>query len=439
MSDKARSITNLTPSCAQTMCCQHPEITCRHCAQQYCYLCFMSHRTHIIDDMTSIHSQMVKNRKQGVDDIVKFIDKQAQDAKEQAKQLVDDAINRILNASKNIYQYIDNRRQTKLSRLNECLDKFDNDKNLLQEKLDGNIFLTADVIMDLRKKYAYNMFDHVGKINEKSNVTEQQTKNEIFFSNYRFYDELINLRQKWTFLQAALTTVYFPSKKDISLDKILTFLEYRHDRVLENYREHLALKEETKALSLKTGDELLNQLSFLKLATSIQILRSRREEVRTEKKLNVKESYNFYYTIDECDVIPALSDKKDYSHSSTTPLTKNEEKSNGATTPDNKNEEIITAIKIIKTPSIPLTKNEDEKREDVLIPSASANNIVNDDTSSQDSENSWQSVNRYDYEDLHEEQDSKNAKKLEECDKRYQKLVETLRKVEKQFDIKPVI
>jgi len=53
-------------------------------------------------------------------------------------------------------------------------------------------------------------------------------KTEGFFENYRYYDELINLRQKWTFLQAALTTVYFPGKKDFSLDKILTFLEYRH-------------------------------------------------------------------------------------------------------------------------------------------------------------------------------------------------------------------
>jgi hypothetical protein len=39
---------------------------------------------------------------------------------------------------------------------------------------------------------------------------------------------LIYLREKWTFLQPALTTVYFPRKKDITLDKILTFLEYRH-------------------------------------------------------------------------------------------------------------------------------------------------------------------------------------------------------------------
>jgi len=84
-----------------------------------------------------------------------------------------------------------------------------------------------------------------------------------FFDDYRYYNELINLRQKWTFLQAALTTVYFPAKKDISLDKILTFLEYRHDRVLENYREFLSTNEDSKELSLKPAEDLLHELSFL--------------------------------------------------------------------------------------------------------------------------------------------------------------------------------
>lgn len=55
-----------------------------------------------------------------------------------------------------------------------------------------------------------------------------QSNSENFFDDYRYYKELINLRQKWSFFQAALTTVYYPQKKDISLDKILTFLEYRH-------------------------------------------------------------------------------------------------------------------------------------------------------------------------------------------------------------------
>ena len=68
------------------------------------------------------------------------------------------------------------------------------------------------------------MFDTLSS----SMINIRQHKNERFFDNYRYYNELINLREKWKFLQAALTSVYFPSKKDISLDKILTFLEYRH-------------------------------------------------------------------------------------------------------------------------------------------------------------------------------------------------------------------
>ncbi|CAF4425775.1 unnamed protein product, partial [Adineta steineri] len=50
---------------------------------------------------------------------------------------------------------------------------------------------------------------------------------------------------------------------DISLDKILTFLEYRHDRVLENYRDFLSTSEESKELSLKPAEDLLHELSFL--------------------------------------------------------------------------------------------------------------------------------------------------------------------------------
>jgi len=114
-----------------------------------------------------------------------------------------------------------------LGRLDECLEKFDKDAELLNLKLKNQIFLPADTMLDLRRKYAYNMFDE-NTLNTENHATDLQRKNEIFFDDYRYYNELINLRQKWTFLQAALTTVYFPAKKDISLDKILTFLEYRH-------------------------------------------------------------------------------------------------------------------------------------------------------------------------------------------------------------------
>jgi hypothetical protein len=131
-------------------------------------------------------------------------------------------------------------------------------------------------MLDLRRKYAYNMFDKMTPKIDKQ-PTDLQRKNETFFDDYRYYNELINLRQKWTFLQAALTTVYFPSKKDISLDKILTFLEYRHDRVLENYREFLSTNEDSKELSLKPAEDLLHELSFL------------------SKKKSLPESDNFAY------------------------------------------------------------------------------------------------------------------------------------------------
>lgn len=111
--------------------------------------------------------------------------------------------------------------------MDECLEKFDNDAQLLDSKLKSQVFIPADVMLDLRRKYAYNMFDSMTPKTEEQ-PTDSQRKNEQFFDDYRHYSDLINLRQKWTFLQAALTTVYYPAKKDISLDKVLTFLEYRH-------------------------------------------------------------------------------------------------------------------------------------------------------------------------------------------------------------------
>jgi hypothetical protein len=74
----------------------------------------MCHRKNIIDDMQSISEQMSTNRHQGSVEVISFIDKQAKDAHEQAKKLVDDAIDRIVKASKNIYTYIENRRQAKV-------------------------------------------------------------------------------------------------------------------------------------------------------------------------------------------------------------------------------------------------------------------------------------------------------------------------------------
>jgi copper chaperone CopZ len=271
-----RSVKLQTNLCQSSSCNLTSEVICRHCSQQYCQLCFMCHRKNIIDDMQLISEQMSINRHQGVAEVISFIDKQAKDAHEQAKKLVDDAIDRIVKASKNIYTYIENRRQAKLGRLDECLEKFDKDAELLNSKIQNQIFLPADTMLDLRRKYAYNMFDKMIS-NMENTATDSQRKNEVFFDDYRYYHELINLRQKWTFLQAALTTVYVPAKKDISLDKILTFLEYRHDRVLENYRDFLSTTEDSKELSLKPAEDLLHELSFL------------------SKKKSLPESDNFSY------------------------------------------------------------------------------------------------------------------------------------------------
>ncbi|UJR23047.1 hypothetical protein I4U23_026073 [Adineta vaga] len=259
---KMRSVKFQTNFCASTSCDSTSEVICRHCSQQFCQLCFMCHRKNIIDDMNAISEQMTMNRHQGVTEVMAFIDKQAKDAHEQAKKLVDDAIDRIVKASKNIYTYIENRRQAKLGRLDECLEKFDKDADYLNSQIKDEIFLSADTMLDYRRKYTYNMFDKMTPIMEKQ-ATDVQSKNEKFFDDYRYYEDLVNLRQKWTFLQAALTTVYFPAKKDISLDKVLTFLEYRHDRVLENYRDFLSTNDESNELSSKPAADLLHELSFL--------------------------------------------------------------------------------------------------------------------------------------------------------------------------------
>ncbi|CAF1440465.1 unnamed protein product [Adineta steineri] len=246
--------------CISTGCDSTSEVICRHCHEQYCYLCFMCHRKSLLDDMQSISEQMSLNRRQGVSEVIEFINKQSKDAHDQAKKLVNDVIDRIIKASQNINTYIENRRLVKLNRLEECLQTFDKDAELLNSKLSRQVFLPADTLLELRRKYAYNMFN----ISSSSSGTKDTlVDNEEFFENYRYFDELINLRQNWTFLQAALTTVYFPGKKDFSLDKILTFLEYRHDRVLENYRDYLSINDESKEVSSKSIEDLLNELSFL--------------------------------------------------------------------------------------------------------------------------------------------------------------------------------
>ena len=103
-----------TNLCVSSSCESSSEVICRHCSQQYCQMCFMCHRKNIVDDMSAISRQMSVNRNAGVLEVVTFIDKQAKDAHDQAKKLVDDAIDRIVKASKNIYTYIENRRQAKV-------------------------------------------------------------------------------------------------------------------------------------------------------------------------------------------------------------------------------------------------------------------------------------------------------------------------------------
>ncbi len=109
-----RSIQLQTNLCISSGCNLLSEIKCRHCHEQYCHLCFMCHRKSLINDMQSISKQMLLNRQQGISEVVSFIDKQTNDAHQQAKKLVNDAIDRILKASENISTYIENRRRAKV-------------------------------------------------------------------------------------------------------------------------------------------------------------------------------------------------------------------------------------------------------------------------------------------------------------------------------------
>jgi hypothetical protein len=77
----------------------------------------MCHRKNLIDDMQSISNQMLTNRRDSISEVITFINKQSKDAHEQAKKLLDDAIERIVKASQNIYTYIENRRQAKVTDL----------------------------------------------------------------------------------------------------------------------------------------------------------------------------------------------------------------------------------------------------------------------------------------------------------------------------------
>jgi hypothetical protein len=192
---------------------------------------------------------MEMNRQQSQIEVRSFIERQRADARAKAEAMQRDIIRRINEANQNVLQYMDDRAQMKLSRLADALNTFDNDSSDLKSSLSAEQFLPAKRIIELRTKYASNMFDdrqyqdeNEDETDEKSTtIHEQPDWEKSFFANgekYRMYDELINLRTKWPFLAPALTSIYYAAEKDFSLDDIRTFLEYRHDKVLNLFNDH---------------------------------------------------------------------------------------------------------------------------------------------------------------------------------------------------------
>jgi hypothetical protein len=195
--------------------------------------------------------KMEINRQHSQIEVRSFIERQRADARAKAEAMQRDIIRRINEANQNVLQYMDDRAQMKLSRLADALNTFDHDASELKASLSAEQFLPAKRIIELRTKYASNMFDdrnhHPNDHDDESDDSLPQTKHEqpewerTFFAHgdkYRMYDELINLRAKWPFLASALTSIYYAAEKDFSLDDIRTFLEYRHDKVLNLFHEH---------------------------------------------------------------------------------------------------------------------------------------------------------------------------------------------------------
>lgn len=194
---------------------------------------------------------MEMNRQKSQIEVRSFIDRQRVDARAKAEAMQRDIIRRINEANQNVLQYMDDRAQMKLSRLADALNMFDHDASELKNSLMAEQFLPAKRIIELRTKYASNMFDDRRQSEEHDDgesqgnishtVQEQPDWERNFFGNgekYRMYDELINLRAKWPFLAPALTSIYYATEKEFSLDDIRTFLEYRHDKVLNLFDEH---------------------------------------------------------------------------------------------------------------------------------------------------------------------------------------------------------
>jgi hypothetical protein len=219
---------------------------------------------------------MEMNRQQSQIEVRSFIEKQRVDARAKAEAMQRDIIKRISEANQNVLQYMDDRAHMKLSRLGDALNTFDNDASELKSSLSAEQFLSAKRIIELRSKYASNMFDdrqnhHDNEEESDSNlpiISEQPEWEKSFFANgekYRMYDELINLRAKWPFLAPALTSIYYATEKDFSLDDIRTFLEYRHDKVLNLFNEHC------KTIGKGPLHPTIEDLSFYRYKSSVPI------------------------------------------------------------------------------------------------------------------------------------------------------------------------
>ncbi|CAF1330396.1 unnamed protein product [Rotaria sordida] len=235
--------------CVEPSCTSLARHRCKHCHKAYCDMCVRVHKRYVLQEMSDIAKQMDMNRQQSQIEVRSFIERQRADARAKAEAMQRDIIRRINEANQNVLQYMDDRAQMKLSRLVDALNTFDNDASELKTSLLAEQFLSAKRIIELRTKYASNMFDDRQNNDDndeesKSNlptINEQPEWEKSFFSSgdkYRMYDELINLRAKWPFLAPALTSIYYTSEKDFSLDDIRTFLEYRHDKVLSLFNEH---------------------------------------------------------------------------------------------------------------------------------------------------------------------------------------------------------
>jgi len=251
-------------------------------------MCVRVHKRYVLQEMSDIAKQMDLNRQQSQIEVRSFIERQRADARAKAESMQRDIMRRINEANQNVLQYMDDRAQMKLSRLSDALTTFDKDALELKASLAAEQFLSAKRILELRTKYASNMFDDEqiqeevddDDGNEEEDINETTTKQQqlqqlqqpewekTFFGDgdrFRMYDELINLRVKWPFLAPALTSVYHAAEKDFSLDDIRTFLEYRHDKVLNLFNEHC------KAICQGPRNPTVEDLSFYRYKCTVPI------------------------------------------------------------------------------------------------------------------------------------------------------------------------